>query len=157
MDAEDTEVPFLSRFFAMEYYSFILNRTFEITLDEKGCSGAFVRGIIPTRSPGIIMAGLENDPIHLVNSGLLEEARAHPRGSAQYLSAHRFNFSWDWSCIKSVRHNPRKKWGMGSIQHDGRFDFEHQDGTREFIALGRGRASDILAALRASGRIVVTA
>ena len=86
----------------------------------------------------------------------LEAARAHPPGSPPYCSAHRFNFSLSWSTIRSVRHNPKKKWGMASVPHEGRLEFELENGVREFIILGRDRASGVLAALR-DCPVVVTA
>ncbi len=139
------------RFLAMEYYRLIWNRTFEVTVDESGCSGAFVRGAISTGSPGIVMAAMDDEPAHLVDAKRLDASREHPAGSSEYLAKHRFNFTWPRASILAIRFNPRKKWGMGAIPHDGRIEFERSDRSREFIVLGKDRAPKILEGLRSLG------
>lgn len=125
------------RFFAMEYYLLMWNRTFEVTATSSALSGAFVRGVVSASSPSVIAARRSGDAADLGDDKRLARARSHPAGSPDYLALHRCNFSTPRSSIASVRFDPRRKWGMGPVPQSGRLHVEVRGGKRrELILLG---------------------
>ena len=128
------------RFFAMEYYLLICNRSFEITLTTDSLSGAFVRGAMASHGSvfaagvGAARASGRADP--LFHADAVSNARKHQPGSPSYLALHRANFTVPRSLVLGLRFDPRRKWGMGLVPHSGRVHLSMQDqSSREFILL----------------------
>ena len=131
----------------MQYYGLILNRTFIVSVDAAGISGAVCRGMTSTEG-GIGLAryvtaqlavhGDLNDPSSYV---------AYPATRPD-----RANFALSHADITSVTYNPKKKWGMGPYPHDGRVIVATSTRRREFIILGNQSGQEIAERLRAEVR-----
>ena len=131
----------------MEYYALILNRTFLITINDESLIGVKCRGMTSVASGGdsltraittyLAVSGDLNDPSAYIDERLLKN-----NSSA--------NFTIMLGDIRSVGHNPRKKWGMGYYPHDGRVFVVTDKCRREFIILGRQSGRDICTRLSAA-------
>ena len=128
------------KFFAMEYYLLIWNRSFEITITPESLSGAFVRGGMASHgsafAAGVGAARETGRAEVLFHTDAVASAREHQPGSSSYLALHRANFSVPRILVLGLRYDPRRKWGMGPVPHSGRIHLTMRDQTnREFILL----------------------
>ena len=140
----------------MEYYLWILNRSFEMTVTASSICGAFVSGPIAGNSPSVADARASNDATKLVDAYRLAEAREFEPGSPEYLALHRFNFAIPHAVVSAVRFDSRSKWGMGAVPHSGRLHVLSTGGDRrELILLGRQDGVGLLRAIGALGYPVV--
>lgn len=138
-------------FIAMEYYSFILNRTYHVSITEYMVSGAKVHGIIAAeskekRNPANLLAvkGNLNDPSTYVKNKHIEKLNGMELQSEDFLKVDKNNFQIKKNEILSVRYNPKKKWGMGNYPHDGRIEIVLKNGKkRELIILGNQSGKEI--------------
>lgn len=132
-------------FVAMEYYALVLNRCFVISLEAGRLHGVQCRGLTGAVSGG--------DPL----SRLLDRrfaVQGDPHDPSSYIDTRarrrwrRAEFSLPLQRLYAVEHDPRPKWGMGEIPHDGRILLRTDRRTREFIVLGRQSGYDICARIR---------
>jgi len=137
--------PYAWSFVAMEYYALAMNRCFVISVDGERLRGVQCRGFTGSASGRDALARLLNrrfavhgDP-HDPSSYIDTRLRTRPR---------RADFALLLREIRRVEHDPRPKWGMGGIPHDGRIHLHTDRGRREFIVLGRQSGREICANLR---------
>lgn len=138
-------------FVAMEYHALLLNRCFVVSIEGGSLRGRKCRGLTGdvTGRGGLsrllhrrwAVEGDRNDPSSYIQDEPVDSTRG--RGS-------RADFRIPLADIEAVRHDPRRKWGMGEYPHDGRIRVSTGRGEREFIVLGRQSASDICAHIRAA-------
>jgi hypothetical protein len=151
------------RFFAMEYYLLILNRSFEVTVTSESLSAAYLRGVIASPNPEIGVGGevwrarKTGQSAALFHPDAVASARKHDPGSPAYLALHRTNFTVARSQILQLNFDPRKKWGMGWVPHSGRIQVALSDRTRrEFILLGDQNGCDLISKASALGYDVLS-
>ncbi len=147
MTLKDIELTEDNHFVAMEYYYFILNRTY-LVIKAKG----FLIGIqgngqvsveggkdILTRqitSHMAIKGDLTNPHSYLKNK-YLEKVADLNLLDGSIIDANKTNFLIKLTDITSSVYNPAKKFGMGPYPHDGRVTIEtNANQKREFIILG---------------------
>lgn len=128
-------------FVAMEYYALILNRTYLITVKNGALSGVVCRGLTSLDGGDALsqMFSIKGDMTD--TKSYIDPKRLNQSNSA--------NFSIPMAGITSVRYDPRKKWGMGPIPHDGKLYVEAAGKKREFIILGKQSGKEIADRLRA--------
>lgn len=138
---------FVWSFVAMEYYALVLNRCFVISIDGERLRGVQCRGITGRTGGHDLVSRLldrrfavQGDPFD-PSSYIDPRLRTRPR---------RADFLLPLRQIRAVEHDPRPKWGLGEIPHDGRILLRTGRGTREFIVLGRQSGHAICAHLRAA-------
>jgi hypothetical protein len=119
----------------MEYYAFILNRTYKVFLTDQMLVGATVRGVVI--SPPVVNSSMLNQEFWVQT----KTARRYERidlTSAKLLQMHSANFQVHWNEIAQTEYRAGQKWGMGNVPHSGRLVLQLRDGReRELILLGR--------------------
>lgn len=128
-------------FVAMEYYALILNRTYLITVKNGALNGIVCRGLTSLDAGDPISRALSVKGDMNDISSYIDPSRLNQSNSA--------NFRIPRSEITSVIHDPKKKWGMGPIPHDGKVYVEAAGKKREFIILGKQSGKEIAERLRA--------
>jgi hypothetical protein len=126
------------KFLAMEYYWLILNRTFEIAVNQNGIHGAVVANLMSASSPRVFIAHKSGNAYDLVREDNVNRVRIYTAGSSLYLKLSSSNFSFDRKSILSIKYDSKSKWGMGPVPHTGKTYVTLSSGQiREFIILGR--------------------
>ncbi|MBR1124943.1 hypothetical protein JQ628_25705 [Bradyrhizobium lablabi] len=122
-------------FAAMEYYAFILNRTYKVFVTDQMLVGATVRGLVI--SPPVVSSSMLNQEFWVRTQTAKRYERIDPT-SAKLLQMHSANFQVHWNDIAQTEYRAGKKWGMGNVPHSGRLVLQLRDGRqRELILLGR--------------------
>jgi hypothetical protein len=118
----------MSGFVGMEYYAFILNRTFVVFAGAEGLFGWKAEGPVSAANP----AYFEPYEKMLEDPNLMRDESA-----IKNLSMLNGGFFIPDASITSIEASDRSKWGMGGIPNSGRIRIHLIDGTsREFILLG---------------------
>jgi hypothetical protein len=145
-----------NHFVAMEYYRFILNRTFLILITSKELIGIKVNGLVGVEShdplvslfPLTIDGDLQN-PYSYVSSKYIGRMKNIDLTSNDFFQMNRSNFRINRSDIIETTYDKRKKWGMGHYPHDGKVYIRTSNNhTREFIILGSQSGQEIKNRLR---------
>ncbi len=133
-------------FIAMQYYRLILNRTYLVILTNNSLVGIVANGLVSAESPDmsanflvrkLIIRGDLNNPFSYVKNEYLEKVNWFDLEDDEVLAQNRANFRIRYQDIRSVRYDPKRKWGMGNYPHDGKVYVETATGeTMEFIILG---------------------
>jgi hypothetical protein len=136
-----------NHFVAMEYYRLIMNRTFLVLLTPEYLVGLKVNGwvnvegridpatLLITRA--LSVRGDLSDPYAYIKGKYLEKLLGVDLRGEAILARDRANFRMGRTDIVEVRHDPRKKWGMGYYPHDGKvYVLTRDHRQREFIILG---------------------
>ncbi len=136
-----------SYFVAMEYYGLIWNRTFIVLLTEQSLIGVKVNGVISAEGGGdgitraitgtlAVKNNLEN-PLSYVKDKYIQKLEGLDLLGDDLFKHYSGNFRINYTDIKSVIYNPKKKWGMGYYPHDGKVYVKLNNGkSYEFIILG---------------------
>ena len=133
-------------FVALEYYAFILNRTYKIFVTEELVCGAIVRGLLP--SPPIASAPWY-DPNFYPRQRILRRYDNVDVSSDAFARKSYWNFQLPRSEIADVRFTSAPKWGMGNVPYSGRIILHYRLGrSRELILLGRQDGPSICDLLR---------
>jgi|JI10StandDraft_1071094.scaffolds.fasta_scaffold408496_2 hypothetical protein len=135
----------------MEYYMFVLNRSFEITISPTHLSGAWVRGMLAADAPAVYLARATGDATDLVDRTRLTRSREQAPGSPEYMALHPANFSIPRKHINGMRFVSRNKWGMGPVPHSGRIYVRAGKKERELILLGQQDGEGIIRSARSLG------
>jgi hypothetical protein len=144
------------KFLAMEYFFLILNRTFEITINENGMHGAVVNQIMSSVNPKIISATQTGSAYDLVSKANVERSQKHVAGSEEFLKLSSSNFSYAKDSISRISYNPKSKWGMGPVPHTGKLYVTFIPNTkREFIVLGKPNILELINNIELVGYSVV--
>ncbi|MBB5211412.1 hypothetical protein [Microbulbifer hydrolyticus] len=126
------------RFMTMEYYFLILNRTFEITVDENGVHGAIAGHLMSATNSKALTASATGNAYDLVSASKISPSHTCSAGSHKYLKLSFSNFSYSKDEIVKISYDRRSKWGMGPVPHTGKFYLTLSNGKqRELIVLGR--------------------
>ncbi len=147
MKLKEIELTDNNHFVAMEYYFFILNRTFLIVKTQGYLVGIEGNGLISVESGGNILAreiasnmavkGDLTNPYSYLKNSYIEKVENVDLLDGSLTKLNNTNFVIKISDIKNAQYNPKKKWGMGYYPHDGRVTIETFDNQkREFIVLG---------------------
>lgn len=153
MTLKEIELTEDNHFIAMEYYGFILNRTFLVLITKEHLIGLKVNGqvsssgsfepspLLPLASALaerlVISSDLEN-PYSYVKGKFLQKFENLDVNSEEILKTNSSNFKIHKGDITNVNYDPTKKWGMGEYPHNGKVNISTKKGsTREFIILGR--------------------
>ncbi len=141
-----------NHFIAMEYYGWILNRTYLILLINDDLVGIVANGAVSTDS-GIGLARIITtqfaisgdlyNPLAYIKEKYLIKAKDLNLANGCVKSVNKSNFRYHLSDITSVVHNPKRKWGMGPYPHNGRLYIEVNGVKREFILLGNQSGDQI--------------
>jgi hypothetical protein len=135
----------LWQFVAMEYFAFILNRTFAIAVTDRMLCGAYVHGPIP--SPPLVTHDWL-DP-HFYFTGRLEQYARVNVQSPEFLKLHRANFQYELREIMDVQFDASPKWGMGNVPYSGRVHIRFRNGRhRELILVGEQDGPAVVGRLR---------
>jgi hypothetical protein len=122
-------------FAAMEYYAFILNRTYKVFVTDQMLVGVKVRSLVI--SPPVATSSMLNQEFWVTT----QTAKSYERidlTSAKLLQMHSANFQVHWNDIAQTEYRVGQKWGMGKVPHSGRLVLQLRDGRqRELILLGR--------------------
>jgi hypothetical protein len=122
-------------FVAMEYYSFILNRTFVVFCLPEGLYGWKAQGPVSNANPAYF---------HPYLALLDAPALMRSRDSVYSLAKLPGGFVIPRSSIASAEFDPSSKWGMGGIPHSGKIKIRLTSGrSRELVLLGRVRGEKI--------------
>lgn len=132
---------------AMEYYALLLNRTFMVLLTPSHLIGVKVNGLISaeggrdalTRAITHALAVQDvNNPYAYGREKYLKAVDDLDLYGEEILQQSGGNFRLAYADIASVRHDPRKKWGMGPYPHDGKIYVTTKAGQqKELILLGK--------------------
>lgn len=130
--SDETQAVFQRRqpgFVAMEYHSWIFNRTFLIYLGSDGLYGIRFAGTVDNSQPEYFKPLLE----------VLEDPWFFPGTKAfkDMMAQHRTNFFISYKEIAAATFDTSRKWGMGKIPHSGKLRVKLTSRkTREFVLLG---------------------
>ena len=128
-------------FAAMEYYAFILNRTFKVFISDHMLCGAKVRGLVA--SPRMTTPVMSEQDFW-VSSRLGQFYDQLDPESKEFLEIESSNFQIDYQEIVTIDYVSGKKWGMGRVPHSGRILLNLRNGrVRELILLGRQNGYDL--------------
>ena len=140
------------RFLTMEYYFLILNRTYEITINQNGIHGAIVNQIMSAVNPNILATRSSGNAYDLISSVNVEKTRGSIAGSKEFLELSGSNFSYTKNSILSILYDSKNKWGMGPVPHSGKlYITSTQNTVREFIILGRPNIEELLNKIESIG------
>ena len=154
MKLKDVELTDKNHFVAMEYYFLILNRTFLVVKTKGYLVGIQGNGLISAEAGNNFIAreiastmavkGNLTNPYSYLKNSYLEKIENVDLLDGSILGVNKNNFLLKISDVKSVQHNPSKKWGMGPYPHDGRVTIETiNNEKKEFIILGNQSGQNI--------------
>ena len=154
MKLKDVELTDKNHFVAMEYYFLILNRTFLVVKTKGYLVGIQGNGLISVEGGNNFIAreiastmavkGNLTNPYSYLKNSYLEKIENVDLLDGSILGVNKNNFLLKISDVKSVQHNPSKKWGMGPYPHDGRVTIETlKNEKKEFIILGNQSGQNI--------------
>lgn len=142
-----------NHFIAMEYYGLILNRTFQIILNEIGLTGLKVNGLVSVQGGDpmsfsitslMSVNGDTSNPYSYIKASYLKKLENHDLTGREIIDVSSCNFNLLSGDIEEVTFTNKKKWGMGPYPHDGRVFVKLRNGKkREFIILGNQSTVDI--------------
>ncbi len=123
-------------FIAMEYYAFILNRTFEVYLCADGLVGIKVAGVVGASL--LYTQSKYRNPRSFINDRFLKRYDGQEICGHEILGKDSHNFKLLFSNIDSVDFIAKRKWGMGPVPHSGLLSikFKNIPRPRELILLG---------------------
>lgn len=121
-------------FVAMQYHTFMLNRTYLVMVSEHNVCGAVVRGIIP--SPPLVTARWY-DPASYPRQRKVNQYAGVDLDGPDFLSIHRSNFRLPLREIVEVEFVTSPKWGMGNVPYSGRLWLHDSKKRHELILLGK--------------------
>ena len=133
----------------MEYYAFILNRSFVVFTFPEGLYAWKFIGTVTNRDPSFF------EPMQTVarNSELTPQSTC-----LQEMIQKSGGFFIERSEITSADYDPTPKWGMGGIPHSGKLMVRLRSGKlREFILLGQQDGNAVRAAVLGGTPIVTGA
>lgn len=164
MKLEEIKLTDNNHFIAMEYYGLILNRSYLVIFVENHMLGLICNGVVSSdvdANPGtydrgtrklikaavspFVIAGDLDSPSSYINENNVRKYDGVDLLSENILDVHKRNFRYSWSDISSIRHDEKKKWGMGDYPHDGKIYITIEGRTRELIPLGRQSGKTIVA------------
>ena len=135
-----------NHFVALEYYALMLNRTLMVLLTPTHVVGVKVKGMLSvesgadptTRTVTRAMAVQDvEEPYAYVKDKYLKKVADMELIGEEILRASSGNFRIAYGDIMSVKHDPRKKWGMGYYPHDGKVYITTKTGLKkELILIG---------------------
>ena len=121
-------------FIAMEYWAFLLNRTFLVFVRDNYLWGIKVKGIVGAPPPPFEKRW--NNLEHFLTNKFL---RRHPEiatPSDTLVRKSWCNFRINVATIEAIVFDPTPKWGMGTIPHSGKLYIAFEGGKqREFILI----------------------
>lgn len=143
----------------MEYYMFILNRTFLILYHSDFLIGIKVNGSVSieiksdffTRSitSSLAIKGDLSNPNSYVKEENILKIKDYDLTDANIKAIDKANFMIQVESISEIYYDSRKKWGMGYYPHDGKVYVKKKNGSkREFIILGNQSGEKIASSLR---------
>ena len=132
-------MPPIRGFLAMEYYGFILNRSFVLFSFPEGLYGWKFRGLVSAWTPQFFL------PLQAV----AEDTSLTPgTESFQQSMRQRGSFFIPRNEITSVDYDPTPKWGMGPVPHSGKIHVHLASGkSRELILLGNQNGEAVRSAI----------
>lgn len=134
-----------NHFVAMEYYGFILNRTYLLLLVSDCLVGIVANGIVAAEggrglvkwlSSRLAIRGDLADPKAYINAAFLGQMASIDLQEGDLSESHRANFRLPLNQVHAISFDPSPKWGMGYYPHDGKIRVVTRTLTREFIVLG---------------------
>lgn len=147
MKFKDFELNGENHFIAMQYFAFILNRTYLVLLTSNRIIGLKVNGLVSIESGGNIITkevsntlaikGDLQNPNSYINSKYFNNLQELELDDENILMQNKSNFVIYRAEINNAYYDPKKKWGMGYYPHNGKVYIVTSDRKKkEFIILG---------------------
>jgi len=155
-------------FVAMEYYGLILNRTYLVMILDDHIVGIVCNGVVSSdisAEPGpyrltrritkstaknFVISENLNSPFSCISDKHRERYDGVDLLSDDISKIDRANFRYPISSIISIKHDPKKKWGMGEYPHDGKVNIRVGKIRKELIVLGAQSGASIVKAMECS-------